>query len=63
MKQDFETWAQMWCEYKKPFVKKSTYAMYTFIIDKHLVPFFKSHRAMIEEVFMHNVGEELAVGQ
>ena len=36
--------------------------MYTFIIDKHLVPFFKSHRAITEKLVQQFVDSELASG-
>lgn len=62
MKHDFETWAKMWCEYKKPFVKKSTYAMYTFIIGKHLVPFFNNHSAITENLVQQFVDKEMNTG-
>lgn len=36
--------------------------MYTFIIDKHLMPFFKSHRAITEKLVQQFVDSELASG-
>ena len=45
----FEDWGAIWLNYKKEFVKESTYANYLTAMANHIIPAFQGMK--IEEIF------------
>lgn len=62
MKNSFEIWARKWSLYKNNFVKSSTHAMYIFMIEKHLIPFFNERATIMEIDVQEFVDRQLEAG-
>ena len=62
MKKTFEEIAGQWLSEKKHYVKKSTHAAYSLLIDKHLTPAFGDMRKITEQLVQNFVFQKLSQG-
>ena len=62
MKKTFEEIAGQWLSEKKHYVKKSTHAAYSLLIDKHLTPAFGDMREITEQLVQNFVFQKLSQG-
>ena len=46
---DFRTISEQWCNDKRFYVKKSTFATYMQIVEKHLLPYFGDKKVVNEK--------------
>lgn len=54
--------AVVWCEDKRPYVKKSTFAAYRLILENHIFPYFGEANTLNEKVVQDFVLEKLQKG-